>query len=327
MSSVAQGQVRDNSVRVGDIVTLKYLQHQSFLSCEGILVEDVYVSSSVKFFEEHQFQIYVQRQYSATNELEDFMEKYHQDHADDEDTDNNQQDADQGWKNHLEALLKGKENEIGLNKSVMKSKTGNLLSFGDTIQLLHVKSGKFLTVRPNDLARDERENMKVTLNSDGSVMSWFKVMPRYKINREGEVINNNTEILLKVSERSNEFLHCADRPPPRGKHHEVNSSMESPTPWRMSIFQHSDELQESTLLLHGQQVYIRDPESQCLLAPIIRPLQIAVKKHKKKKAESADNVSGKEDAGQFAPVWSSSPRFRNMLTWQSSTHMSSSEFD
>eukprot|EP01034_Spumella_vulgaris_P036426 gene36426-44929_t len=99
----------------------------------------------------------------------------------------------------------------------MKNKTGNVVCFGDTIQLLHLKSKKYVTVRPNDLARDERENMKVTLSTDGSVYSWIKIMPKFKINREGEPVTNNVEVLLKVSERSAEYIHCADRPPSRGK--------------------------------------------------------------------------------------------------------------
>mmetsp|Transcript_21565 Transcript_21565/g.47993 ORF Transcript_21565/g.47993 Transcript_21565/m.47993 type:complete len:288 (+) Transcript_21565:194-1057(+) len=260
---------KDNVLRVGDLITLKFLKHRTYLSSEGILVEDVHVSQSIKFFEEHLFQVYVQQQYSATNELEEFMRKYNA--MQEEESGPSGGAQDQGVKNHMEALVKGKENELKLNKVVMRGKTGNTLSFGDTIQLMHCTSKKFITVRPADLARDERENMKVTLSTDGSVMSWLKVMPRYKINREGEPITNNLEVLMKVAERSSEFLHCAERPPPRGKHHEVNSSLEVPTPWRLTIFQRAED---AAGLLHGSLVYIRDPESQCFLAPLVRPLEL-----------------------------------------------------
>ena len=288
--------VKDNFIRVGDILTLKFLKHASYLSAEGILVEDVFVSSALKCFEEHQFQIYVQRQYSATNELDEFLNKIPVDAT---------EVSDPGLRNHMEALVKGKENETTLNKAVMKNKTGNILSFGDTIQLLHVKSNKFITVRPNDLARDERENMKVTLSSDGSVMSWLKIIPRFKINREGEQITNNVEIQLKVLERSNEFLHCADRPPPRGKRPEVNSSLESPTSWKISIFQRSDDMKERSLLLHGQMIYIRDPESQCALAPLARPLVINHQKLRNQSKVAVNPGTGNE-LPQFQSPWGSS---------------------
>jgi hypothetical protein len=204
--------VRDNNIKIGDVITLKFLKHQSFLSSEGIMVEDILISNNHKYFEEHLFQIYVQRQYSATNELDEFSAL------------NQSETQDQSSINHQEALWKGKENEALLNRSVMRNKTGNVLCFGDTIQLYHLKSKKYVTVRPNDLAREERESMRVSLSTDGSVMSWIKIMPKYKINREGEPVKTNIEVLLKVSERSGEFLHCADRMS-RGRSREINSSL------------------------------------------------------------------------------------------------------
>eukprot|EP01034_Spumella_vulgaris_P030317 gene30317-37510_t len=114
------------------------------------------------------------------------------------------------------------------------------------------------------------------MSTDGSVMSWIKIMPKYKINREGEPVKSNIEVLLKVSERSSEFLHCADRPPSKGKSREVNSSLEEPTPWRINVFQKVDEFQNPALLLAGELVYIRDPELQCMLAPLTRPMEISI---------------------------------------------------
>ena len=63
------------------------------------------------------------------------------------------------------------------------------------------------------LAKDERENMMVTLNTNGNIYSWLQVCPRYKIDREGDKIRNKSEVYLKVSERSNEYIHRADRDP------------------------------------------------------------------------------------------------------------------
>lgn len=229
-------------------------------------------------FEENLFQICAQRQYSAINELEDFNEKLQSLDNDKTDGTHDKDSAalNPGAAAHLEALLKGRDNETALNKSVMKSKTGNVLSLGDTIQLLHVKSLKYVTVRAKDLARDEKENMRVGLSSDGSVLSWLKVMPYYKINREGEQITNHMEILLQISEKSGEYLHCAERHPPKFKHREVNSSLDLPTPWKISLYQAAEDLSEanSSFLLAGQLVYIKDPEQGCAIAPIDRPITV-----------------------------------------------------
>ena len=52
-------------------------------------------------------------------------------------------------------------------------------------------------------------------------------------------IKSNTEMLLKVAERTNEYIHCADKDSADGNR-EVNCSLES-TAWRLSIFQNCDD--------------------------------------------------------------------------------------
>ena len=68
-----------------------------------------------------------------------------------------------------------------------------------------------MTVDPKQVANDQRENMKVVLTATGSIYSWFKLLPRYKINREGDSILTGTEIYLSVVERENERIHCSEK--------------------------------------------------------------------------------------------------------------------
>ena len=110
------------------------------------------------------------------------------------------------------------------------------------------------------MARDERENIQVSLDSFGSPNSWLQVQPRYKIDREGDRILSNTEVILKVAERPNEYIHCSEKEPPAGYYHEVNCSLES-TAWRLSLFQ-SGEFLEANIILASQLVYIHDPETR-----------------------------------------------------------------
>jgi hypothetical protein len=130
--------------------------------------------------------------------------------------------------------------------------------------LYHVKSGKYLTVIPDQLAQDERENIRVVLDSKGSSYSWLQVCPRYKIDRDGDRVLNNSELYLKVAERSNEFLHRADREPFPGREREVNCSLEA-TSWRLNIFQSSIDSMDRRLLLSSELIYINDPETRCNL--------------------------------------------------------------
>eukprot|EP00605_Chrysophyceae_sp_TOSAG23-4_P000595 GSChrysophyteH1.ASY1.ANO1.672.1 assembled CDS len=209
--------MEDNFLRTGDLVTFKYVRFQSYLSGEGILNEDVFVNPKISSFEDHLFQVCAQRQYSAKLEYEDFLEK----------TGGDENEMEESAKKHFTALVRGKGNEIRMNEVYMKHKIGNNVLFGDTVQLLHIKSRKYLTVKPGVVARDERENMSVYLSSEGDQYSWIQLLPRYKIDREGD---------------------------------QVNASMETGSPWRMNIYQSSQNGIDPSLLMSGQLVYIKDPE-------------------------------------------------------------------
>lgn len=266
----------NNAFRIGDHITLRCPKHGVYMSSEGILLEDFGASKDPFSFEDHVFQIFIQRQYSATNEVEDFLDFFEGDVS---------RIQDASVRKHYDALARGKHNEEKMNERFMKLKTGNYVLFGEIIQLFHVKSKKFVTAFPETAARDERENMIVRLDPDGSTRSWFQVLPRYKIDREGDRIRNNVEVLLKVAESGGEYLRCADKHPSKGRLREVNSSSDAATPWKLSIYQKCNERNEKSLLLAGELVYIRDPETQSMLMPIRKPLNVKVSKGRKFKTE------------------------------------------
>ena len=261
--------MEDNFLRTGDLVTFKYVRFQSYLSGEGILNEDVFVNPNISSFEDHLFQVCAQRQYSAKLEYEDFVEK----------TGGDQNEMEESAKRHFIALVRGKGNEIRMNEVYMKHKIGNNVLFGDTVQLLHVKSRKYLTVKPGVVARDERENMSVYLSSEGDQYSWIQLLPRYKIDREGDRISNNTEVVMHVSERQSEHIHCSDRAPSGQWGREVNASMETGSPWRMNIYQSSQNGVDPALLMSGQLVYIKDPEFSTHLQLFTMPVNAKSKQN------------------------------------------------
>lgn len=248
------------ALKVGTYVTLKSMKYSSYLSAEGILDETVFVSGNLSNFDDNLFQVCIQLQYSASKELEDFMKNYDGNISTIEDI---------PMKKYFDALAKGKSNEIKMNETFMKLKMLNVVLFGDIVQLRHVKSGKFLNINPSVLARDERENVQVYLDKDGSSLSWFMLMPRYKVDHVGDKINSNTELVLVSAERPAESIRCADKAPPAGKYREVNSSTDGATPWKLTIFQNANDAIENRLML-GQLVFIKDPETQCLLTPFVK---------------------------------------------------------
>jgi hypothetical protein len=92
-------------------------------------------------------------------------------------------------------------------------------------------------------------------------MSWLQLSPRFKIDKEGDRVLTLAEVYLKVAERSNEFVHTADRDPRPGSHREVNCALES-TSWKLNIYQSSSEFSNPNLLLVSQLVLITDPETK-----------------------------------------------------------------
>ncbi len=127
--------------------------------------------------------------------------------------DNEEEDIEPAIKanmGYIKALENGKENEKELNDRYMKQKIGSNVCFGDTIQLLHVKSQLYLVVSTNKTAEVERENLRVYL-SDGNQSSWLQIDPRYKIDRDGDYVSNCSEVYLKLKERSSEYIRASDR--------------------------------------------------------------------------------------------------------------------
>ena len=243
-----------DGLKIGDYITLKTTKWECYLGAEGILAQDLYVHDALEEFDDSIFQIHSQRQYSASRELLNFLDTHNIDENDETEHD--------GVKQYLKALKKGRDNEVRLNDMYMEQKTGMAIHFGDTIQLFHVKSRKYVLIDPKKLAKNERENSSVELECNGNTHSWFQFMPRFKIDREGDRILTNSELYIRVAGQNTEYIHCADKSPKTGLNREVNCSLEQ-TAWRLTIFQSCLENHENpTMALASKLVYMHDPETK-----------------------------------------------------------------
>ena len=176
----------------GDNISLQDLVNDGYLAADGILAENVYVDPKTTSIFGSLFCIHLQRQYSAHRELEDFMYLHR--------NDSEEQLKDPSTAKFLQALQRGVRNEDQLNERKNEKLFGKPLHFGDKVQLYHVQSGKYVTVVPTSLAKDERENLKVCLSCAGNQYSWLTLNPRYKIDRPGDRIVSKHEIFLTVTE-------------------------------------------------------------------------------------------------------------------------------
>jgi hypothetical protein len=291
-------QIQDGtSLKIGDLVTLRALNFNGFLSSEGIIVEELGVSRRLRIFEDHLFQVCIQLQYSVKDGYAEFMTS---------NTGVTTATSDDERLKHQKALLRGKENEVRMNETFMHNNTGVVVKLGEIIQLKHVKSGKFVTVKKNELARDERANLKVSLSAEGSTDSWLQILPRFKIHKEGDRIHSGMEVLLRLAD-DGEYIHCATKKPHPRKLREVNCAVDGITPWCLQVYRSFDDIrldsssletsrstasrksptssedlvatpnagstfltgskEERDNILGGQIVVIKDPETQSALTP------------------------------------------------------------
>eukprot|EP00397_Hematodinium_sp_SG-2012_P000177 GEMP01000177.1.p1 GENE.GEMP01000177.1~~GEMP01000177.1.p1 ORF type:complete len:2785 (+),score=546.68 GEMP01000177.1:287-8641(+) len=100
------------------------------------------------------------------------------------------------------------EKEHWQNKEKMQLREP--LSYGETIQLLHLKSNKFVTVQPKVSATTEKESRLVVLQ-EGGPYSALNISPFYKYKMQGEPVRYDEQISLSVMKLGDKwFLHPSD---------------------------------------------------------------------------------------------------------------------
>jgi hypothetical protein len=90
-------------------------------------------------------------------------------------------------------------------------------------------------------------------------------MPRYKYDREGEHVSNQTETYIRVHENSSDYIHAARKVSKFAINNskEINCSLESSC-WKINIYQKASETKTKNILL-GNLVSLQEPESSTYL--------------------------------------------------------------
>nr|XP_022341730.1 inositol 1,4,5-trisphosphate receptor type 2-like isoform X3 [Crassostrea virginica] len=144
------------------------------------------------------FQVCIQNRYKLNKKYRKWMNSLQ--------TDN----AEQITRGLLKQAKSAADAENKDNEAEQTRQHGKRVRYGEVVQLKHVFTGKFVHMSTTQTSQKDKNNMKVSLHEYNAKNAQFRILPRYKVKSEGEIVQLFDQIVFESVKSHGHYFHASE---------------------------------------------------------------------------------------------------------------------
>ncbi|XP_065894275.1 inositol 1,4,5-trisphosphate-gated calcium channel ITPR1-like isoform X2 [Dysidea avara] len=115
----------------------------------------------------------------------------------------------EGQERRKELIMNARKNaqiEIDNNNAEQERLRGTLVYYGQTIQLLHLFSGKYVAAKPVETSKTESTSVKVELSTESTEQTFLKILSPCKVKSIGYEVNLHDQVSFQFIKAEGQYL-------------------------------------------------------------------------------------------------------------------------
>jgi hypothetical protein len=212
----------------------------------------------------------------------------------------------------------------------VRTNQGKYITYGETIQLQHIHSDRFLSLCPRTLADEEKDSLKLVI-ADDSEDSYFSFMPRFKSRTEGSWVYLTDQVCIKHVQLGDHIVHGGNSAFSSDNENRVEANLKQVADlstarncsWRINQYEHLEKGQHK-FLRFGHVFRLFHPDANAFVAstcnrassklPYLLKTQKAALHEDNNRPKTAFAIEGvSRRQGGLVP-WESLVRFRHIAS-------------